>query len=69
MFESVLTRTIGAKTNELSLDIMVVRTYFFDILEDIMLNGFILGDEKYVFLQQVQDRYAQKNLYLSKRVF
>ena len=46
VFESVLTRTIGIPTNELSTDIMVVRTYFFKVLEDIMIDGFMLGEEK-----------------------
>jgi arsenate reductase-like glutaredoxin family protein len=33
---------------EISTDIIVVQTYFFEILEDIILNGFMLGDERYV---------------------
>lgn len=48
VFDSVLTRTLGIEANELSKDIIVVQTYFFNILEDIINNGFIWNNEKYV---------------------
>lgn len=49
IFESSLTRIIGTPINTLTTDIMVVRVYFFDVLKDIIYNGFLLDDEKYVF--------------------
>lgn len=48
VFDSVLTRTLNAQENELSKDIIVVQTYFFNILEDIINNGFFWNNEKYV---------------------
>lgn len=48
IFESTLTRTIGINSNKLSLEIMVVQAYFFEILEDIILNGFTYNGEKYI---------------------
>lgn len=48
LFDSVLTRTLQISENTLSEDIIVVQTYFFDILEDIILNGFTYKNEKYV---------------------
>ncbi|MNH66550.1 hypothetical protein D3C73_185830 [compost metagenome] len=48
VFDSVLTRTLGIKENELSNDIIVVQTYFFDILKDIILHGFLYKGSKYV---------------------
>lgn len=48
VFESTLTRTIGAETDRLNNDILVVQTYFFQILEDIIKEGFIWNGERYV---------------------
>lgn len=49
MFESTLTRTLKIPTNSLTTDIIIVQTYFFDVLEDIILDGFYYLGEKYVF--------------------
>ena len=48
VFESVLTRTLKLEINNLYNDIIIVRTYFFDIIKDIILNGFMYNNEKYV---------------------
>ena len=48
VFESVLTRTLGIEIDSLSEDLFIVQTYFFDVLEDIILNNFIFRNEKYV---------------------
>jgi hypothetical protein len=50
VFDSVLTRTIQIPENTLSTDLIIVRTYFFDVIEDIILNGFMHGNERYVCL-------------------
>jgi hypothetical protein len=50
VFDSSLTRIIGIPENTLSKDIMVVQTYFFDVIKDIILDGFMLEGEKYVCL-------------------
>lgn len=47
VFESMLTRTLGMETGGLYDDFMVVRTYYFDVLEDLILNGFYYNGEKY----------------------
>ena len=49
MFESTLTRVLGIPTNTLSDNIMVVRTYFFDVLKDLILNGYTCNNKKYVY--------------------
>lgn len=49
MFESSLTRTLQIPINSLTTDIIIVQTYFFDVLEDIILDGFYYLGEKYVF--------------------
>lgn len=48
MFDSSLTRIMGVAKNAITEDIIVVQTYFFEILEDIILNGFIYKNEKYI---------------------
>lgn len=48
IFESELTRTLGVGTQELTMDLIVVKTCFFKVLEDIVLNGFLLQGERYV---------------------
>jgi len=48
IFESTLTRTIKIPVNTLTKDIIIVQTYFFDIIKDIILNGFLLDGEKYI---------------------
>lgn len=48
VFDSVLTRTLGIEKDTLSLDILVVQTYFFKVLEDIINNGFMWNGEKYI---------------------
>lgn len=48
VFESSLTRLLGIRTDELSTDIMVVKAYYFDIIQDLMLNGFEHEGEKYM---------------------
>ena len=49
IFESALTRILQIPTDTLSTDIMVVRTYFFDVLKDLIFNGFLYNGEKYIF--------------------
>ncbi|WP_246627893.1 RNA dependent RNA polymerase [Paenibacillus oenotherae] len=48
VFDSVLTRTLGIEANTLSRDIIVVQAYYFHVLEDIIVNGFWFGGEKYI---------------------
>jgi len=49
VFESTLTRTLGIGQDELSEDIIVVRTFYYDVMQDIIVNGFIHNGEKYRF--------------------
>ncbi|MGE7840744.1 hypothetical protein ACQKNX_08125 [Lysinibacillus sp. NPDC093712] len=49
MFDSALTRTIGMKVNELSTDLFVIRAFYFEILNNIINDGFIYNGEKYIY--------------------
>lgn len=50
IFESSLSRAIGAETSKLTTDLVVVKTCYFKILRDIMMQGFTLNGERYMFL-------------------
>ena len=47
IFESELTRMIGVETDTLTQELLVVKTCYFKVLEDIVLNGFLLDGEQY----------------------
>jgi len=49
VFDSALTRMIGAEIDKLSKDFMVVQVYYFQILHDILLYGFMYEGEKYIY--------------------
>ena len=70
IFESVLTRTLGIHTNTLSTDILVVKTYFFDILKDLIHLGFWFQGNKYVcFTASAGQIRNKKTLFIKKDVF
>lgn len=50
VFESALTRTLGIQTDELSTEIIVVKVFYFEVIKDLILNGFEFNGEKYRFL-------------------
>lgn len=49
MFDSALTRTIGMKPNQVSKSLFVIRVYYFQILKELIDNGFMYDGEEYVF--------------------
>lgn len=69
-FESTLTRVIGAKTNELTTDIVIVQTYFFGILEDLIKNGFYWNGEKYkCFTASAGQIRTKKTVFIKESVW
>lgn len=50
LFESSLTRMLGAKTNELTDKIIIVNVFFFQVFKDIVNYGFTFNGNKYRFL-------------------
>lgn len=49
VFESSLTRMLGIETDELSTDIIIVKTFYYKVTEDLILNGFESNGERYKF--------------------
>ena len=68
IFDSVLTRTIGLKQDDLSEDIIVVQTYYFQILESLIKNGFLHNGEKYTYLTSSAGQIRTKKSVFIKEV-
>src|SRR5690606_20924889 len=49
MFDSALTRTLGMKIDTVSTDILVVRVYYYQVLEGLISEGFMYKGEKYIY--------------------
>jgi ribosomal protein L37E len=70
LFDSTLTRTIGAKQNQLCEDIIVVQAFFFEVLEDIIHNGFIYQGEKYCYFSSSAGQIrTKKSVFLKQSVW
>lgn len=61
-FESTFTRSLGIETDSLTTDFMVVRVYYFKIMEDLIHNGYTYNGEKYVFAFASSGQIRQKKL-------
>lgn len=60
VFDSFLTRTIGAKQDELIDDLMVVQIYYFDVFKDISFYGFTYKGEKYRYFTSSAGQIRKK---------
>lgn len=70
VFDSVLTRTLKMQQNELYEDIMIVQTYFFEVIEDIILDGFMHNGEKYICLTASAGQIrTKKTVFIKEKVF
>ena len=49
MFESTLSRSFEIATNELTYDIFVLEIFYYDIAQDLILNGFDYNGKHYVY--------------------
>lgn len=49
IFDSNVTRLLGMSPDIVNQELIIVRTYFFDVLQDIILHGFIFQGVKYRF--------------------
>jgi hypothetical protein len=70
LFDSSLTRTISAKQNQLSKDIVVVQAFFFEVLEDIIHNGFMFNGEKYCYFSSSAGQIrTKKSVFIKESVW
>ena len=69
IFESTLTRTINIPTNTLTEDIIIVQTYFFDIIKDIIIDGFLFKGEKYIcFTASAGQIRTKKTVFIKQKI-
>ncbi|HHX69720.1 MAG TPA: hypothetical protein GX708_16950, partial [Gallicola sp.] len=70
MFESTLTRTLKIPIDTLTTDLFIVQTYFFDVLKDIVLNGFIYKGEKYIYFTSSAGQIrTKKSVFIKESLF
>lgn len=50
VFDSSLTRTIGAEPDGFTDDFMVIQVYYFDIIKDLIHYGYVYNGERYIYL-------------------
>lgn len=70
VFDSFLTRTIGAEIGKITDDIIIVQTYFYEIFEDIVNNGFYMNNEKYkIFTASAGQIRTKKTVFIKESVW
>lgn len=70
VFDSFLTRTIGSKIGEITKDIIIVQTYFYEIFEDIVKNGFYANGEKYrIFTASAGQIRTKKTVFIKESIW
>lgn len=70
VFESMLTRTLGMQTGKLYDDFMVIRTYYFDVIEDMILNGYTYNGERYIcFTASAGQIRTKKTVFIKEKVW
>jgi hypothetical protein len=70
VFDSALTRTIGIDINTVSEDILIVQTYFFDVIQDLILQGFMYKSEKYIcFTASAGQIRTKKTVFIKESVW
>lgn len=68
LFTSSLTRAFKLNPNELTKDIIIVNVYFFQVFKNLVLDGFVLEDEDYVFLTASAGQIRQKKAVFVKKI-
>lgn len=66
IFESTLVRQLGVAPNEFTEDLMIVQVYFFQVAEDLIKNGFMYKNEKYVLFSASAGQIRTKKFVVIK---
>lgn len=66
-FDSVLTRTMGCEVGHITKDIMVVQTFYFQVTESIIKNGFLWNGEDYAMLTASAGQIRVKKFVVIKK--
>lgn len=60
MFESTLSRSFGIATNELTTDIFIVEVFYYDVAQDLIVNGFNFNGKHYVYFSSSAGQIRKK---------
>ena len=60
LFDSALTRALNLKINELTEDLFILNIYFFQVFHNLVRDGFIFKNEKYVYLTSSAGQIRKK---------
>lgn len=66
VFESSFTRAAGFTVNELTEDFFIIEVYYFDVMRQIMRDGFWFNGEKYVFAWASAGQIRTKKIVMAK---
>src|SRR5690606_38644034 len=70
MFDSALTRTLGMKIDTVSTDILVVRVYYYQVLEGLISEGFMYKGEKYIYFSSSAGQIrTKKGVWIKERLW
>lgn len=70
VFESSLTRIAGFEVGELTTDIIIMRAFYFDILQSCVVNGFALNGEKYrLFTASAGQIRTKKSVFIKESLW
>ncbi len=66
VFESELTRTLKMNIDELSDNLIIIRVFYFDVAESLVVNGFLCNNERYVYLTSSAGQIRTKKMVFIK---
>lgn len=70
VFDSALTRMLNIEQNELSDSIMVIKVYYFDIIKDLIQNGYEYNGERYKFFTASAGQIrTKKTVFIKERLW
>lgn len=70
VFDSTLIRYMGLEYDKLTRSMIIVKTYYFKVLEDIIKDGFTYGDSEYVpFTASAGQIRTKKTLFIKKSIY
>jgi hypothetical protein len=72
MFSSILSRLIGINTDSVlpTDEIMIIRNYYYDIMDNLLDDGFMWQGEQYIYLSSGSSQIkTKKSVYIKKKTY
>ena len=67
VFESTLTRLLGCENNEVTKDLFIIQTYFYQITESLIKNNFVYNGEEYMLYTSSAGQIRLKKFVMIKK--